>query len=260
MRAPKWLRLPSPDEDPREMTFLEHLEELRWVLIRSGVVVLAAAVAMWTISEWIYLEVLLRPLQPIMDEMPSVRIVTLRPAGIFLAQLNISLWAAVLVTVPYVAWEGWRFVAPGLFKHERRLVPVTVAVTALCFLAGSALAYFVVLPYALRFFLTTWPDLAEFPLEIREYLSFTMRLILSFGLIFELPILSFFLARIGILTPDIMRKGRSYEYFILALMSAFITPPDPMTMVILMGPLILLYEVSIWVAAVAARRRRKQLP
>jgi len=260
MKTPKWLRLPSPEEDPREMTFLEHLEELRWVLIRSGIVVLLAAVVMWTLSDWIYQQVLLRPLQPIMDELPSLRIVTLRPAGLFLALLNISLWAAVLVSVPYLAWEIWRFVAPGLFKHERRLVPLTVAVTAVCFLAGAALAYFVVLPYALRFFLTTWPDLAEFPLEIREYLSFSMRLILSFGIIFELPILSFFLARIGVLSPDLMRKGRAYGYFIIALLSAFITPPDPMTMVILMGPLVLLYEVSIWVAAAAARRHRKKLP
>lgn len=248
------------EEDPREMSFLEHLEELRWVLVRSGVAIMVASVIMWGFSTWIYSAFLLRPLGPIRESVPGLQIIFLQPAGIFLAKLNISLWAAAIVALPYVAWEIWRFVVPGLFKHERRLVPWVVLITVLCFLAGAALAYFVVLPYALNFFLATWQDLATPQLEVKQYLSFSMRMIFSFGLVFELPVLSFFLARFGILTADFLKKGRSWGYFLIAIFSAFITPPDPFTMLVLMGPLIILYEVSIWVTRLAQKKRRQALP
>ena len=156
------------ESDPREMTFLEHLEEMRWVIIRSGIVIVILAVASWFFSDWLMTHVLIRPLHV---HFPEYELIYLKPAGAFLALMSISLWTAVIVGLPYIAWEAWRFIAPGLFRNERRLIPVVVGVTVFCFMLGAALAYLVVLPIALRFFLTLGPDQLRPQIEVKEYLS-----------------------------------------------------------------------------------------
>jgi sec-independent protein translocase protein TatC len=242
--------------DPREMTFLEHLEELRWVLIRSVVVLAVAAALSFFVADWVMREVLIRPLHV---NFPEYSLIYLKPAGYFMALVSISLWIAVIVSLPYIAWEFWRFIAPGLFVRERRMLPIVLGVTVVCFLLGSALAYFEVLPIALRFFLSLGSELVVPQIEIREYLSFSLRLIFAFGIVFELPVLAFFLARAGLLSAAFMRGVRNYAVIAIAVLSAVITPPDPISMLLLMGPLLVLYEVSIWVAAVGAGRYRKIL-
>ncbi len=242
--------------DPREMTFLEHLEELRWVLIRSVVVLVIVAALSFLVADWVMREVLIRPLHVYF---PEYKLIYLKPAGYFMALVSISLWLAVIVSLPYIAWEFWRFIAPGLFVRERRMIPVVLSVTVVCFLLGSALAYFQVLPIALRFFLSFGSDLVVPQIEVREYLAFSLRLIFAFGVVFELPVLAFFLARAGLLSAAFMRGIRSYAVVGIAVLSAVITPPDPISMLLLMGPLLVLYEVSIWVAAAGARRYRKTL-
>lgn len=236
------------------MSFLDHLEELRWMLIRSGVAVVVAAMIAFPLSRYIYEYILVRPLE---TQFPDMKLIFLRPTGVFLALIGISLWSAVIIALPYIAFEMWRFIAPGLLKKERRLMPVVVASTVVCFLAGAAMAFFVVLPYALRFLLGTWSDIAQPTLEIKEYLTFALRLTLAFGVVFELPVLSFFLARLGIVTPALMRKFRIYAIFMIAVLAAFITPPDAITMIMLLVPLVLLYELSIWVAAIGRRRAER---
>ena len=242
------------EQDPKEMSFLDHLEELRWMLIRSGLAVVLAAMIAFPLSRYIYEYILVRPLH---TQFPDMKLIFLRPTGVFLALIGISLWSAVIIALPYIAFELWRFIAPGLLKKERRLMPVVVVSTVVCFLAGATMAYFVVLPYALRFLVGTWSDIAQPQLEIKEYLTFTLRLTLAFGVVFELPVLSFFLARLGIVTPALMRKFRSYAIFMIAVLAAFITPPDAITMIMLLLPLILLYELSIWVAAIGRRRAER---
>jgi len=236
------------------MSFLDHLEELRWMLIRSGVAVVVAAVIAFPLSRYIYEYILVRPLE---TQFPDMKLIFLKPTGVFLALIGISLWSAVIIALPYIAFEVWRFIAPGLLKNERRLMPVVVASTVVCFLAGAAMAFFIVLPYALRFLVGTWSDIAQPYLEIKEYLTFTLRLTLAFGVVFELPVLSFFLARLGIVTPALMRKFRSYAIIMIAVLAAFITPPDAITMIMLLLPLVLLYELSIWVAALGRRRAER---
>lgn len=242
------------EQDPKEMSFLDHLEELRWMLIRSGVAVVVAAMIAFPLSRYIYEYILVRPLE---TQFPDMKLIFLRPTGVFLALIGISLWSAVIIALPYIAFELWRFIAPGLLKKERRLMPVVVVSTVVCFLAGAAMAFFVVLPYALRFLLGTWSDIAQPTLEIKEYLTFALRLTLAFGVVFELPVLSFFLARLGIVTPALMRKFRIYAIFMIAVLAAFITPPDAITMIMLLVPLVLLYELSIWVAAIGRRRAER---
>lgn len=243
------------EHDPKEMGFLDHLEELRWVLIRSGIALIIAAIVMFNFSEFIFEEILVRPLHL---KFPELNLIFLRPAGKFLAMLNISLWAALLIGLPYVTWEFWRFVIPGLFKHERKLIPVIIFLTVLCFAAGTAMAYFIIIPYALQFFLNFGSDIAVPQLEIKEYISFTIRMCLAFGIIFELPVVSFFLSRVGLVTPELLRKIRAYAIFTIAVLSAFITPQDPVTMLLAMGPLVILYEISILVAKIGKRRRESE--
>ena len=241
--------------DPKEMSFLDHLEDLRWMLIRSGIAVIVGAMIAFPLADWILDTVLVRPL---VSQFPEMKLIFLRPAGMFLALVGISLWTAVIISLPYISFEIWRFIAPGLIKTERSLMPVVIFTTVFCFLAGASMAYFLVLPYALRFLVGTWSDLVQPQLEIKEYLTFSLRLTMAFGVVFELPVLSFFLARLGIITPAFMRKFRMYAIFLIAVLAAFITPPDAITMLMLLLPLILLYELSIWIAVVGVRRKDRR--
>jgi sec-independent protein translocase protein TatC len=241
--------------DPKEMSFLDHLEDLRWMLIRSGIAVIVGAMIAFPLADWILDTVLVRPL---VSQFPEMKLIFLRPAGMFLALVGISLWTAVIIALPYISFEIWRFIAPGLIITERSLMPVVIFTTVFCFLAGASMAYFLVLPYALRFLVGTWSDLVQPQLEIKEYLTFSLRLTMAFGVVFELPVLSFFLARLGIITPAFMRKFRMYAIFLIAVLAAFITPPDAITMLMLLLPLILLYELSIWIAVVGVRRKDRR--
>lgn len=242
------------EHDSKEMSFLDHLEELRWMLIRIGISVIVGAMIAFPLSKWILDPILL---QPLTSQFPDMQLIFLKPSGMFLALVGISLWTAVLISLPYIAYQVWHFIAPGLLKMERRLMPLAVLATVFCFLAGAAMAYFVVLPYALRFLVGTWSDIAIPQLEVKEYLTFTLRLTMAFGVVFELPVLAFFLTRMGIVTPEFMRKFRLYAIFLIAVLSAFITPPDAVTMLMLLLPLVLLYEISILIAVVAVRRRNR---
>ena len=239
----------------KEMSFLDHLEELRWVLIRIGISVIVGAMIAFPLSKWILDPILLMPL---VSQFPDMKLIFLKPSGMFLALVGISLWTAVIISLPYIAYQTWRFIAPGLLKNERRLMPLVIISTVLCFLAGAAMAYFVVLPYALRFLVGTWSDIAVPQLEVKEYLTFTLRLTMAFGVVFELPVLAFFLSRMGIVTPEFMRKFRLYAIFLIAVLAAFITPPDAVTMLMLLLPLVLLYEISILIAVAAVRRRNRE--
>ena len=242
------------EHDSKEMSFLDHLEELRWMLIRVGISVIVGAMIAFPLSKWILDPIML---QPLTSQFPEMKLIFLKPSGMFLALVGISLWAAVIMSLPYIAFQVWRFIAPGLLKKERRLMPLVVLATVFCFLAGAAMAYFVVLPYALRFLVGTWSDIAIPQLEVKEYLTFTLRLTMAFGVVFELPVLAYFLSRMGIVTPEFMRKFRLYAIFLIAVLAAFITPPDAVTMLMLLFPLVLLYEISILIAVAAVRRRNR---
>jgi len=240
------------DSAEKAMPFLEHLEELRWTLMRSLLAIIVAAVAAFFFSEQIMF--LLRQPAP-----PDLKLIFLSPTEGFVMYLKVSLFAGLVIALPYVAWELWRFIVPGLLSKERKLVPGIVFFTVLCFAAGAAFAYFVILKFGLKFLLSfANPDLMVANLTIGKYLGFVVTIILVFGLVFELPVMSFFLSAIGILTPDFLKKYRRYGIVIIFIMAALLTPPDIVTQLMLAGPLILLYEISVWVSAAVARRRKEK--
>jgi sec-independent protein translocase protein TatC len=233
-------------KNEKEMPFLDHLEELRWRLLKSVISVFVMMVICFFFSDYI-LELLLFPGKQI-D--PPVPLQVLKVQTVFIIKLEIALFAGIIFSLPVIFYQLWQFVAPGLVLTERKLLPVVVLASVLCFLLGGAFAYFIIIPYALQFFLSLAPIDIENKIALDFYIGFLLRLIIVFGVVFELPMLSLILAKFGLVTAEFMRKYRKYALVGAFILGAILTPPDPTTQVLLALPIIILYEVSIYIAKV----------
>ncbi|MFQ5705854.1 MAG: twin-arginine translocase subunit TatC [bacterium] len=242
--------------DVREMPFLDHLEELRWRLIKSIAAIVLSAIAVYFFSDKV-LSLLIRPYNLAAENLQKTnvqRLIFLTPTGGFMIRIKLSIFVGILISLPVIFYQVWKFVVPGLLQKERKYVPVVVLFSTFCFLTGALFCYLVVLRYGLRFLLSfETADLAA-TISVNEYLQFVTMLILVFGLVFELPVLSFFLTKIGLLTPPFLRHYRRHGIVIMVILAAMITPPDVFTQVLLAGPLIMLYEISILVSKIAVRK------
>jgi len=239
----------------KEMPFLDHLEELRWRLIKSIVTVIICAIGVYFFSEQV-LGFLIAPYNdaaPHVDSGAVQKLIFLSPTGGFMIRIKISIFSAILLGLPVIFYQMWQFVVPGLLGKEKKLVPVVAFFSTLCFLTGALFCYFVVLRYGLRFLLSFETKDLVATISINEYLGFVTMLILVFGVIFELPILALFLTKIGLLTPAFMRHYRRHGIVGMVILSAVVTPPDVFTQLLLAGPLILLYEISILISAAVHR-------
>ena len=236
--------------DERRMPFWDHLEELRWRLIRCIVSVVALSIVAYVFSTQI-MNFLTRPFPQ--------KLIFLTPTGGFMIQIKVSIFAGLILSLPVIFYQFWQFVAPGLLEKEKKYVPLVIFFTTLCFLTGAAFAYFVMIPIGLKFLLSFQTPNLVANITIQEYLSFVSMLILAFGVTFELPVLAYFLTRIGLLTPRFLREKRRYGIVVIVIVAAILTPPDVFSQILLSIPLIVLYEVSIIVSAVtlAAMRKRK---
>ena len=242
-------------EDGREMSFLDHLEELRWRLIKALFGFLAGVILCGIFADRLVNQVVLRPLQTIT---PPLTLINTVPYGQITFYMMVVIVAALILSSPWILYQLWKFVEPGLLLKERKYISGIVASTTLCFLTGVAFAYFLMLPYMLQFFATFGTGMVQNMFSISEYISFVLQLILLSGLIFELPMVSYFLARFGIVTPAFMRHYRRHAIVIILVIAAVVTPTtDPVTMTIFALPMFLLYEVSIWVAKIAQRKREE---
>jgi sec-independent protein translocase protein TatC len=242
--------------DEREMSFLDHLEELRWRIIKAALGLVAAIVVCGFLSDWLVNDVILAPSR---STNPPLNIINTIPYGQITFYMMVVIVAGLVLSSPWILYQLWKFVEPGLYLKERRYISSIVLFTALCFLAGVAFAYFVMLPYMLQFFATFGSSSIHNMFAISDYMSFVLQLILISGLIFELPMVSYFLARFGILTPAFMRHYRRHAIVAIMIVAALITPTtDPFTMLIFSLPMLLLYEISIWIAAAAKRKRDEE--
>ncbi len=239
------------DDSEKKMPFLDHLEELRWTLMRSLIAIVIGAIICFFFSE--YIIAALKALAP-PDKMT---LVILGPTDGFVTVMKVALFSGLVLALPFVSYEFWKFVVPGLLQKEKKLVPPIVFFTVMCFLAGAAFAYFIILNFALDFLLN-FLDQTENMIAVGKYLGFVVTIILVFGVVFELPVLSFFLSSIGLLTPEFLRTNRRYGVVIIFIMAALLTPPDLSTQLLLAGPLIILYEISIWVSAIVVRRKKEK--
>jgi sec-independent protein translocase protein TatC len=155
-----------------------------------------------------------------------------------------------------IFYQLYMFVAPGLYRHERSLVVPFVISSSLLFVGGSLFGYFIVFPFGFRFFLGFATDYIQALPSVKEYFSFAVKLLFAFGLVFELPVVAFFLGKLGVVTPELMRRKRKYAILMGFAMGAILTPPDVVTQCMMAGPLIILYEVSILVVRMARRGKK----
>lgn len=180
------------------------------------------------------------------------------PPEAFFAHVKVALVAGFFLSSPYIFYQLWMFVAPGLYSHERRWVAPMAAISAFFFTTGALFGYFVVFPFGFDFFASYATPMVSFTPKLSEYLGFSLKLLFAFGLIFEMPLFVFFLSKMGMVNSRGMRKWRKYAILVAFIVAAILTPPDPFTQTLMAGPLILLYEISIWVAFFFGRERKKR--
>ncbi len=250
--------IPTAEQEPaateeREMSFLGHLEELRWRLVKAILGLVAGVVICGVYSDWIVNQVVLRPSRL---TTPPLNLINTVPFGQITFYMMVVLVGALILSSPWIIYQIWKFVQPGLLPRERKYISSIVGFTTLCFMSGVAFAYFIMLPYMLQFFATFGTANIQNLISISDYMSFVLQLILLSGLIFELPMIAYFLARFGILTPAFMRHYRRHAIVVILIIAAVVTPTtDPFTMSVFSIPMLVLYEVSIFVAGIATRKR-----
>jgi sec-independent protein translocase protein TatC len=248
----------AADKDPGgRMSFFEHLVELRTRLIHSAIaIVLGTGVGLLLSKHFITFVA-----QPMRMALRSAgledKLYYTSPAGFVSLVISLGLYLGIAIAMPYVLYQVWLFVAPGLFKHERSAVAGFIVSSMFLFLCGLAFAYFVMLPTTLKFLIGFANEGPIKPLiSINEYFDLTLVILLGLGVVFELPVLIFILSLFGIVTPKFLLKNFRYAMVIITLVAAIIAPPDATTMLVFMAPMIVLYFVGVLVSYVVLRRKR----
>jgi sec-independent protein translocase protein TatC len=234
-----------------KIPFISHLEELRKRLIACVISVVIGFIISYFFSEQLF-DILVKPLQ---KELPpdSLLIFTGLPEAFFV-YLKISLFAGIFLSCPVILWEIWGFVAPGLYDHEKKYIFPFVIFSSILFIIGLLFCYFIVFPFAFKFFMAYSSDIIRALPSIKEYLSFALKLLLAFGIIFELPVFILFLAKMGIVNEKMLRNQRKFAILGIFVVAAVLTPPDVVSQVLMAVPLILLYEISIYVAKIFGKK------
>lgn len=240
-------------QDEKDMSFLEHLEELRWRIIKALIGVVLGSVIVGIFIDWIINYVLFAPAK---STVPPLTIINLKPYGQFLLYMEVILIGGVILSIPNIIFQFWKFIEPALKPSERKYIVSIVLFTTLCFLTGVVFSYYLLLPAALGFFAGFGTTIIENNIAADEYLSFVISMVLASGLVFELPMASFFLSKIGILKPEFMRKYRRHAVIAILLIAAIVTPgPDITSQVLLAIPLFILYEISILICKYSQRKK-----
>lgn len=241
--------------DEREYSLIEHLADLRKRLGRALIGVGIVAVAAFAAADRL-LELLRAPMVRIVQEVQgqTATFITTSPAEYFVCQMKVALVAGIFLASPWILYQVWMFIAPGLYDHEKGYVTAFVWAGALCFCGGAAFAYFVAFPPMFRFFVESTPkDISMMP-SIAEHLSFTLKLLLAFGAVFETPVIVFILSVAGIVDPEKLGQYRKYVVVVAFIVGAILTPsPDVLSQLLLAGPLLLLYEVGVLVSRLAVK-------
>ncbi len=244
-----------PEEPQKEMSFWDHLEELRSRLIWALVGIAIGTAICGFFANTIVNNFLLAPA---IHAHPPLKIQNLKPYGQLMLYMEIVLIAGGIVSLPSTLYQFWKFVQPALYPNERKYVSSIVFFSTLFFLIGGSFGYFVLIPNALSFFSGFGSQSIENIIDVQSYFGFVVGIILACGIVFELPMLSFFLAKIGILKPEFLRKWRRYAIIIILIVAAGITPPDIASQIMIAIPLYLLYEISIIVVKVTRSNKEKK--
>lgn len=269
------------DKDPQEMSFLDHLEVLRWHLIRSTIAIVLVGIVAFIFRTFIFDVIIFAPSYPDFISYDTL----CRISGIFglekgcigegdldfivqsrkvAGQFNAAVWtsisAGVVIAFPYILYEFWKFISPGLYEKERKHSRGFIIIASFLFFIGVIFGYYVIVPLTVSF-LSSFKisDVIVNEFDIDSYISLVRVSVLAAGVIFELPIIIYFLTKIGLVTPQFLRKNRKYALVIVLILAAVITPPDISTQVIVAVPIVLLYEISIWISHFVVKREEKRL-
>jgi sec-independent protein translocase protein TatC len=261
-----------------EMSFLDHLEELRWVLVRITIAVVIMAIVVYFISDFLFDVVLFGPTRAsfftytafcdlshylgfadsiCVTEMPFI-IQNTEMEG----QVNVFVWICLLMgfilSFPYVLWEIWRFISPALYKNEKKNAKVFIFMSSLLFFLGVLFGYYIVIPMSVNFVATfSVSDVVKNQFTLDSYMGMVKTSILASGLFFELPIIIYFLTKLGLVTPIFLRTYRKYAIVIVLIVAAIVTPPDVVSQIIVAIPMLLIFEVSVIIAAIVHKRKLK---
>jgi sec-independent protein translocase protein TatC len=268
----------EPRKDPNEMSFLDHLEELRWHLIRATAAIVIIGLVAFLMKDFIFDTIIFGPKKMSFptyrlfcniatrigvesafcaDQLPFT-IQNRTMAGQFSAHIWTSIWAGFIVGFPYVLYELWRFISPGLYEKERRYSRGFILIASLLFFMGVLFGYYVVAPLSINF-LGTYQVSKEVlnEIDISSFISTVRASVIACGIMFELPIIIFFLTKIGLVTPETLRKYRKIALVVVLIVSAVITPPDVASQIIVAVPVLLLYQISIHISSVVLKREAK---
>lgn len=230
----------------QSMSFIDHLEEFRWRLIKSILsIIIGGLITFFFIDN--FLELLLLPLSNV-DSKNPVNLQVLSVQGMFIIKWTIALVGGIIFSVPIITYQIWKFIAPGLYANEKGFVLPLVLFSFLSFTTGILFSYFILIPYCLNFFTSLSGDTVLNNFSINHYFSFITWMLLGSGIVFQLPVISLLLSIIGLLTPPFMRHYRRHSIVAIFILSSFITPPDPVSMLVMALPLIILYEISIGIS------------
>ena len=242
--------------------FMSHLVELRKRLINSFICLLIFFLFCYYFSEYIYGFLVDPYAQAVKDEEEGRRLIFTALQETFLTYLKVSFFAAFFFTSPFILIQIWKFIAPGLYENEKSAIMPYLVLTPILFILGGVLVYYLIMPLAIKFFLsfessginTGLPIQLE--AKVSEYLSLIMKLIFAFGLSFQLPIVLSLLARIGMVDSKFLKKRRKYVIVIIFVAAAILTPPDPITQIGLAIPLLILYELSIFLVKIIENKKK----
>lgn len=266
-------------KEVNEMSFLDHLEELRWLLVRSSVAIVIGACGVYFIADWLFEEVIFGPTRVdfvtyrffcdlshqlgfadsiCVTELPFI-IQNTEMEG----QINIFVWICILggfiLAFPYILWLLWGFISPALYEKERRNAKLFIFISSLLFFMGVVFGYYVVVPMSVQFVATfSISDMVQNQFNIASYMGMVKMSVLASGLYFELPIVIFFLSKLGLVTPAFLRKYRKYGIVIILIVAAIVTPPDVVSQIMVAVPMVLIYEFSILISAYVSRQKLKE--
>lgn len=261
-----------------EMGFWDHLEALRWHILRSFIAVFVFAIAAFIAREFIFDTIILAPksdqfftnralcklaetvsIEGLCISNLNLEIVNLEMSGQFLIHLYISIIAGIILAVPYIIGEIWAFIRPALYPNEQKYTTGAVIITSLLFLLGVVFSYFLIVPLTINF-LGSYQvsETVTNTIALRSYISTVVSLTFALGVVFELPVFVFFLTKLGMLTPQFLRKNRKYTLVIVLIISAIITPADVFSQIIVAIPLLGLYEISITVSSITYRKHQQE--
>ena len=263
----------------QEMSFLDHLEVLRWTLIRSTLAVLITASVAFVMKDFIFNRIILLPKSVsfftyrflcsisqqfgtqglCIDEIPFI-VQSRTMAGQFSAHIWTSITAGFILAFPYILWEIWKFIKPGLYPKERKNAKSFIIISSFLFFTGVLFGYYIITPLSINFLgAYRVADEVHSNIDLSSYIGLLRASVLASGLIFEMPIIIYFLTKMGVVTPQFLKTYRKYAFVLVLILAALITPPDIISQIIVAIPMVILYEVSILISKIIVKKQKKEL-